>query len=212
MKNRIFYIFLILFTSIIVSSQEVVNIPERTPEQEASNQTDKLQKELNLSQEQSKKVYDINLFYARQRQQSNSRAEATQRIRNKNEDLKKVLTEEQYKRLQNKHYNRSSYYQPDNTLNSFTGSNATNIQKPLSSSEHRNLQEERKRKNENTERSSSPQQRIYNNQLTNPAYNVRSSRNMTNSSRNSSNNRNNSSGNSSSNSSSSSRSTSNRTQ
>ena len=58
-----------------------------TPEQEAIKQTEKLQSELKLTDEQAKIVYEINLRYARERQLSNSRSQAMERIRNKNEEI-----------------------------------------------------------------------------------------------------------------------------
>ena len=91
-----------------VYGQENTVKAERTPEQEATRQTEKLQQELNLSTEQSKQIYDINIRYERQRQISNSRSEAMERIKNKNADLEKVLTEEQNTRLQSKRYDRTS--------------------------------------------------------------------------------------------------------
>lgn len=84
-------------------------LPVRTPEQEAAAQTEKLARVLDLSEEQVKKVYAINLRYARQRHISNSRAEAMERVKHKNADLRRVLTPEQYERLQNKRYERSSF-------------------------------------------------------------------------------------------------------
>lgn len=163
MKARVFYIILLFLSTLtVLSSQEVVNMPERTPEQEASSQTDRLQKELNLSAEQLKDVYEINLHYARQRQHSNSRAEATQRIKNKNEDLKQVLTLEQYEKLQNKHYTRSNYSGTENTSSKSSYPDFSNevkpasgdikkgspVNRPLSSSAHRSSKEERERKDE----------------------------------------------------------------
>jgi len=84
-------------------------VPERTPEQEASRQTEKLQQELNLTPEQSQRMYEINLRYERQRQISNTRSEAMERIKNKNADIQHILSDEQNNRLQNKRYERSSF-------------------------------------------------------------------------------------------------------
>ncbi len=86
--------------------------PQRTPEQEAAKQTEKLQQELNLSQEQARQLYEINLKYARERQISNTRSEAMERMKNKNADIEKILNAEQNNRLQSKRYERSGY---DNT-------------------------------------------------------------------------------------------------
>jgi len=99
----------IISLNINAYSQDHNATPERTPEQEAAKQTEKLQQELNLSAEQIQQVQEINLKYARARKTSNSRSEALKRIKNKDNDLQKVLNPEQYKQLQNKRYERSSF-------------------------------------------------------------------------------------------------------
>ena len=100
--------FYILFGCGFVAGQENTNTPERTPEQEAARQTEKMQQELNLTPEQAQQVHEINLKYARERQVSNSRTEALQRVKNKEQDLRKVLKPAQYNELQNKQYERST--------------------------------------------------------------------------------------------------------
>lgn len=89
-------------------SQENVGIPQRSAEQEANKQTDKLKQELQLNPEQTKRIYEINLRYERKRQISNTRSEAIQRIKNKNTEIERVLTDEQRNALQNKRYERSA--------------------------------------------------------------------------------------------------------
>ena len=84
--------------------------PERTSDDEALQQTEKLQKELNLSTEQTKQIYEINLRYARLRQKSNTRSEAMERIKNKNAEIQLKLTEGQKTKLMNKQYERSSNF------------------------------------------------------------------------------------------------------
>ena len=86
--------------------------PQRTPEQEALKQTDKLQQELNLTPEQAKQIYDINLRYARERQISNKRSEALERMKNKNADIQQVLNQEQNEKLQTKRYERTNTESP----------------------------------------------------------------------------------------------------
>lgn len=98
--------------NVFVSAQENTNTPERTPEQEAALQTEKIQQELNLTANQVQQVHEINLKYARERQVSNSRSEALQRIKKKEQDLRRVLKPEQYNQLQNKQYERSSSPNP----------------------------------------------------------------------------------------------------
>ena len=107
---------LFLLTMVLpIHSQENSAIPKRTPEQEASKQTEKLQQELNLNQEQANHLYEINLRYARERQISNKRSEALERMKNKNAEIKLILSPEQNDRLQSKRYERT--YLETNTLN-----------------------------------------------------------------------------------------------
>ncbi len=111
MTLRILKVFLFVLSAcpvLSLSAQSERDVPVRTPEQEAVSQTQKLREALSLSDTQTRLVYLINLHYAKERQASNSRAEALERVKRKNADLRKVLTEEQYYRLQNKHYERSS--------------------------------------------------------------------------------------------------------
>lgn len=87
-------------------TQENATAPSRTPEQEATLQTQKMQQELNLNQEQLQEIYEINLKHARERQVSKSRSEALQRVKNKDAEMREVLTRDQYIRLQDKRYER----------------------------------------------------------------------------------------------------------
>jgi len=110
MKNGIKIVLLSLFLCLGLSihSQDNVSVPQRTPEQEAAKQTEKIQQELNLTPDQIKQVYEINLRYARERQVSNTRSQAMERIKNKNTEMQRILTENQYNQLQNKRYERTS--------------------------------------------------------------------------------------------------------
>ena len=107
---------LFLLTMVLpIYSQENSTIPKRTPEQEASKQTEKLQEELNLNQQQTNRIYEINLRYARERQISNKRSEALERMKNKNVEINRILTPLQNERLQSKRYERT--YLETNTFN-----------------------------------------------------------------------------------------------
>ncbi|MEI8271901.1 MAG: hypothetical protein WCG08_04710 [Paludibacter sp.] len=109
MKTLYFVSILLFLTmAILTFGQENTSAPQRTPEQEALKQTDKLQQELNLSPDQTKQIYDINLRYARERQTSNKRSEAVERMKNKNADIQQVLSQEQNDKLQTKRYERST--------------------------------------------------------------------------------------------------------
>jgi len=106
-KIVLFFLFLITLAS-PVCSQENSFAPQRTPEQEAVRQTEKFQQELNLTQAQAKQVYEINLRYARERQISNKRSEALERMKNKDAEIQQVLSPEQSNRLQSKRYDRTT--------------------------------------------------------------------------------------------------------
>lgn len=110
-------IFVFLTLNISVYSQDATATPERTPEQEAAKQTEKLQQELNLSSEQARQVHEINLRYARARKLSNTRADALQRIKDKEAELKKILNPAQYTQLLNKRFERSSFQTPSGNRN-----------------------------------------------------------------------------------------------
>jgi biopolymer transport protein ExbD len=110
MKMFKFVPLVLLFFSLTMSlfAQDNTVVLQRTPEQEAAKQTEKLQQELNLSTDQIKQVYEINLRYARERQISNTRSEAMERMKNKNNDIQRVLNPEQNSRLQTKRYERTT--------------------------------------------------------------------------------------------------------
>ncbi len=106
---KIIVLFLLFLYPVANFGQENNSIPERTPEQEAAKQTEKLQQELNMSTEQARQVHEINLKYARARKVSNTRMDAIQRIKDKEIELSRVLDEQQQSVLQNKRYERSSF-------------------------------------------------------------------------------------------------------
>lgn len=103
----------------VVFAQENANMPQRTPEQEATKQTERLQQELNLTPEQTKQLYEINLKYARERRISNTRSAAMERMKNKNADIQNILTPEQNSRLQYKREESASgmYFESGNNRN-----------------------------------------------------------------------------------------------
>ena len=77
-----YILFLLLAINIpTFSVAQSTSVIDRTPEQEAVKQNEKMQKELNLTPEQVKNIYEINLKYARERKQSNKRSDAVNRIR-----------------------------------------------------------------------------------------------------------------------------------
>ena len=134
LKKQHIYIFLLFISTLSVRAQEFNATTERTPEMEAAIQTEKLRNELSLSKEQTVRVHEIMLKYARARQVSNSRAEALQRMKDKEAELIKILNKEQRTKLQNKRYKRSSF-RKNNTYNNVRENDLrkNNTQNPPSS-------------------------------------------------------------------------------
>lgn len=110
--KTILFVFLMCSLTFPMRGQDNSSVPQRTPEQEAAKQTEKLQQELNLTQDQTKQVYEINLRYARERQISNTRTQAIERMKNKSADIQRILNAEQNERLQTKRYERSTFDAP----------------------------------------------------------------------------------------------------
>ena len=83
---------------------------ERNPEDMAKNQTQRLKEQLNLSADQEKSVYDLNLSFAKRMAEAREAAAATggrppmDSMRNWNQareaSMKKILTPEQFEKLQ----------------------------------------------------------------------------------------------------------------
>ena len=94
MKHTLFIIFLLLL-SFSTFAQEEHRRPIRTPEEEAMKQTEMLQRELSLTEQQYDTIYRIHLKYARLRQISNTRAEMLDRLNKMIAELINMLTPEQ---------------------------------------------------------------------------------------------------------------------
>lgn len=90
-------------------SQESTSTAERSPEHEAIKHTERMLHEFKLTTDQVKLIYDINLRFARARRESNTRAEALQRSKDKEVEILKVLTPVQRAQYQNKRYERSTF-------------------------------------------------------------------------------------------------------
>ena len=95
----------ILSMSLVIAQTN--STPTRTPEQEATIQTERMQQDLELSEEQVQRIYEINLQHARQRKVATSRSEALLRVKNKDTQLQQVLSPEQFNRMQDKRYERT---------------------------------------------------------------------------------------------------------
>lgn len=100
-----------MFYASAVSAQDNAPRPgrERNPEEMAKNQTKRLKEQLNLSEEQEKSVYDINLNFAKRLAEAREAAAASggrppmDSMRSWNQSreaaMKKTLTPEQYEKL-----------------------------------------------------------------------------------------------------------------
>ena len=111
MKYR-FYIFTIIFLSSFAlsvfatpeppSSESSPCIPQRTPEEIARKHTEMLVRDLNIKDSlQIDTIYHIHLRYARLTQVSNTRAEHLERVQQMYNELRQVLTQEQYDQFMN---------------------------------------------------------------------------------------------------------------
>lgn len=81
-------------------------MPQRLPEEEAAKHTEMMCRELNIRDTtQRRKIFNMYLHHAYQRQQSNTRMEQLQRMEAANEELKTILTPEQYSRFMNTQIN-----------------------------------------------------------------------------------------------------------
>lgn len=102
-RSSLYIVVLFLtFTFSLNANAQSTPVTDRTAEQEAVKQTEKLQQELNLSNQQAKSIYDINLKYALERKQSNKRTDAINRIKKKNDEINRVLNNRQREELQTK--------------------------------------------------------------------------------------------------------------
>lgn len=96
-----FKISLLVFTVMLLSSfthliAQEANREQRTPEEIAQKQTSKLTKELALTEDQQKSVYDINLKYAQQNQElRQSLLKTKQQLDKRDKELKATLNDEQ---------------------------------------------------------------------------------------------------------------------
>ena len=91
--KRPFFI-LVLFVASLAFAQDQ-NRPVRTPEEVAQKQTERLQRDLNLSQDQRDTIYRIHLKYAQLRKPNEEREIVAERIGRMITELNDMLTEEQ---------------------------------------------------------------------------------------------------------------------
>ncbi len=107
MKNILRSLFAVLLMTITASSFAQQQMHQRSPEERAQRQTMWMQKNLGLTEDQNKKVYDIMLYHAQQADNDKSmpptpdtKAEKKQLKRDTDAELRAVLTGDQYQKYQ----------------------------------------------------------------------------------------------------------------
>lgn len=117
MKQRPFLIAAVIFAGTLLGSSSLQAqgngqrpARERNPEDMARNQTQRLKEQLNLSADQVKSVYDLNLSFAKRMAEAREAAAASggrppmDSMRSWNQareaSMKKILTAEQFEKLQ----------------------------------------------------------------------------------------------------------------
>lgn len=128
----------VLLLHVLEVHSQPMSVSTRTPEQEATVQTEKLQKELILNSNQIKKIYEINLKYANKRKFVKNRAESMDLIIKKNEDIYEVLDENQRFELQNRRQNGDFNEKERERRFSNSDSNSTSSEKRTSKSTFQN--------------------------------------------------------------------------
>ncbi len=102
MKTRLFAILCVLFIGGAVWAQEPSDRPQRTPEEEALRQTTRLVRELGIRDSvRIDTIYRMHLKYAVIRQKGLTRAENMERMQAIHNELKLLLTEEEFERFMN---------------------------------------------------------------------------------------------------------------
>lgn len=107
-RNHLLVTTMLIISSLLLVSQLYAQSPEsrKTPEERAKSLTDKMKEELVLTDAQYQPIYDLNLKYAKQNDEiagsSEGKRAKIKQIRsaqsNKEEELKAILTEEQYQK------------------------------------------------------------------------------------------------------------------
>lgn len=102
MIKKVLFIGLFAFWANTMMAQEAENRPQRTPEEEALKQTMRLFRELDIQDSiRFDTIYNMHLKYARWRQKGLTRAENMQRMQAIQEELKRLLTPEEFERFMN---------------------------------------------------------------------------------------------------------------
>ena len=95
------FVFGVLLTGLVVAQEQNVR-PQRTPEEEASKQTERLVRELGIKDSvRIDTIYRMHLKYARIRQKGLTRAENMDRMQSIYNELKQLLTPDEFERFMN---------------------------------------------------------------------------------------------------------------
>ena len=102
MKRIFLFLFGAVLCSILWAQEPVVNRPQRSPEEEARKQTERLVRELGIQDSvRIDTLYRMHLKYARIRQKGLTRAENMERMNAIYAELKLLLTPEEFERFMN---------------------------------------------------------------------------------------------------------------
>ena len=104
MRKVLIFLFSALLSGSMMAQEAVVDRPQRTPEEEAKKQTIRLVRELGIRDSaRFDTLYHMHLKYARSRAQlgTMTRAKSIERMQAFYEDLKRILTPEEYERFMN---------------------------------------------------------------------------------------------------------------
>ena len=102
MKQLISFLCVALFAGSVWAQEPVMNRPQRTPEEEALQQTMRLVRELGIRDSvRFDTIYRMHLKYALVRQKGLTRAENMQRMQAIYEELKHLLTPEEFEQFMN---------------------------------------------------------------------------------------------------------------
>lgn len=102
MKKISIILLSLLFAGAMWAQNPVSERPQRTPEEEALTQTTRLVRELNITDSvRFDTIYRMHLKYARIRQKGLSRAENMSRLQSIYDELRLLLTPEEFERFMN---------------------------------------------------------------------------------------------------------------
>jgi len=91
-----------LVASVLAAQDPVMDRPQRTPEEEAQKQTIRLVRELEITDSSRiDTLFRMHLKYARVRQQGLTRAQNLERMQAIHDELKQLLTPEEFERFMN---------------------------------------------------------------------------------------------------------------